>query len=212
MSTPRHRCGAGDCASKLRDSWAFAASELAHAPCESARTNPPKERHITLSEAGTYLAVAAKSRKRRRYLRRTKKPTESAASWRRKLSPANWSQHCVVAASLGCAEGPGNTMRDVTPGATEIHSRCWLGGGRGTGIQHAPFSGGNPPFLAGSTYIAAASGVCPLCTAFTRCSRPIGVRRAFSWMFIRSSVESLKLRNSSFLAQDRMDNLLKAHS
>jgi hypothetical protein len=31
-------------------------------------------------------------------------------------------------------------------------------------------------------------------------------------MFIRSSEESLKLRNSSFLAQDRMDNLLKAHT
>ena len=42
-------------------------------------------------------------------------------------------------------------------------------------------------------------------------SRPSGVRRAFLWMFIRSSEESLKLRNSSFLAQDRMDNLLKAH-
>jgi len=30
-------------------------------------------------------------------------------------------------------------------------------------------------------------------------------------MFIRSSEESLKLHNSSFLVQDRMDNLLKAH-
>jgi hypothetical protein len=30
--------------------------------------------------------------------------------------------------------------------------------------------------------------------------------------FIRSSEESLQLRNSSFLAQDRMDNLLKAHN
>jgi hypothetical protein len=31
-------------------------------------------------------------------------------------------------------------------------------------------------------------------------------------MFIRSSSEGLlKRRNSSFLAQDRMDNLLKAH-
>jgi hypothetical protein len=31
------------------------------------------------------------------------------------------------------------------------------------------------------------------------------------WTFIRSSLESLKLRNSSFLAQDRMDNLLRVH-
>jgi len=31
-------------------------------------------------------------------------------------------------------------------------------------------------------------------------------------MFIRSSEESLKLRNSSILAQARMDNLLKAHA
>jgi len=31
-------------------------------------------------------------------------------------------------------------------------------------------------------------------------------------MFIRSSRESLKPHNSSFLGRDRMDNLLKAHS
>jgi hypothetical protein len=31
-------------------------------------------------------------------------------------------------------------------------------------------------------------------------------------MFIRSSRESLKPHNSSFLGLDRMDNLLKAHS
>jgi hypothetical protein len=31
-------------------------------------------------------------------------------------------------------------------------------------------------------------------------------------MFIRSSGDLLKLRNSSVLARDRMDNLLKAHS
>jgi hypothetical protein len=30
-------------------------------------------------------------------------------------------------------------------------------------------------------------------------------------MFIRPSEESLKLPNLSFLAQDRMDNLMKAH-
>ena len=39
----------------------------------------------------------------------------------------------------------------------------------------------------------------------------VGVRRAFLCMFIRSSGESLKLRNLSFLGPDRMDNLLKAH-
>ena len=60
---------------------------------------------------------------------------------------------------------------------------------------------------------AAASGVCPPSTlARTKRSRPSGVRRAFLWMFIRSSEETLKLRNSSFLAPDRMDNLLKAHT
>jgi len=31
-------------------------------------------------------------------------------------------------------------------------------------------------------------------------------------MIIRSSEESLKIHNSSFLAQDLMDNLLKAHN
>jgi hypothetical protein len=31
-------------------------------------------------------------------------------------------------------------------------------------------------------------------------------------MFIRSSRESLKPRNSSFLGRDRMDNLMKVHS
>jgi hypothetical protein len=30
--------------------------------------------------------------------------------------------------------------------------------------------------------------------------------------FIRSSRESLKSRNSSFLGQDRVDNLMKAHN
>ena len=59
---------------------------------------------------------------------------------------------------------------------------------------------------------AAASGVCPLTMCRTKSSRPCGVRRAFLWMFIRSSGESLRSRNSSFLAQDRMDNLMKAHT
>ena len=58
---------------------------------------------------------------------------------------------------------------------------------------------------------AAASGVCPLSTPFTTRSRPSGVSRAFLWMFIRSSEESLMSRNLSFLGSDRMDNLLKAH-
>ena len=59
---------------------------------------------------------------------------------------------------------------------------------------------------------AVTSGVCPLNTCITIRSRPSGVRRAFLWMFIRSSEGLLKRRNSSFLAQDRMDNLLKAHT
>ena len=59
---------------------------------------------------------------------------------------------------------------------------------------------------------ATACGVCPPSTiARTMRSRPSGVRRAFLWMFIRFSEESLKLRNSSFLGPNRMDNLLKAH-
>ena len=41
---------------------------------------------------------------------------------------------------------------------------------------------------------------------------PRGVSRAFLCTFIRSSRESLKPRNSSFLGQDRVDNLMKAHS
>lgn len=36
--------------------------------------------------------------------------------------------------------------------------------------------------------------------------------RAFLWMFIRSSGESLRSCNSSFLPPNRMDNLLKAHT
>jgi hypothetical protein len=32
------------------------------------------------------------------------------------------------------------------------------------------------------------------------------------WMFIRSSGESLKLRNLSFPDQGRMDNLMKVHT
>jgi hypothetical protein len=35
--------------------------------------------------------------------------------------------------------------------------------------------------------------------------------RAFLCTFIRSSQESLKRRSSSFLGQDRVDNLMKAH-
>ena len=59
---------------------------------------------------------------------------------------------------------------------------------------------------------AAAFGVCPLSTWRTTRSRPFGVSRAFLWMSIRSSGESLKLRNLSFLRLDRVDNLLKAHT
>ena len=46
---------------------------------------------------------------------------------------------------------------------------------------------------------AAAFGVCPLSTWRTIRSQPFGVSRAFLWMSIRSSGESLKLRNLSFL-------------
>ena len=49
-------------------------------------------------------------------------------------------------------------------------------------------------------------------TRITIRSRPSGVSRAFLWMFIRSSEESLKSRNLSFFAQGRMDNILKAHT
>ena len=70
--------------------------------------------------------------------------------------------------------------------------------------------GGRP--CGASTGRAAASGVWPLSTCRTNRSRPIGVKRAFLWMFIRSSPRALKLRNLSFLGPDRMDNLWKAHS
>jgi hypothetical protein len=59
--------------------------------------------------------------------------------------------------------------------------------------------------------LAAVSGVCPLSTCRTNRSRPIGVKRAFLWMFIRSPPRALKLRNLSFLGPDRMD-IWKAHS
>ena len=59
------------------------------------------------------------------------------------------------------------------------------------------------------TASATASGVCPLATCRTIRSRPRGVSRAFLWMFIRSSRELLKPRNSSFLGLDRVDNLRK---
>jgi hypothetical protein len=59
---------------------------------------------------------------------------------------------------------------------------------------------------------ATASGVCPLSTCRTMRSRPRGESRAFLCTFIRSSRESLMPRNSSFLGQDRVDKLMKAHS
>jgi len=58
---------------------------------------------------------------------------------------------------------------------------------------------------------AAVSGVYPLSTDCIKRSRASGGRRAFLWMLIRSSEDSLKLLNSGFLARDRMDNLSKAH-
>jgi hypothetical protein len=39
-----------------------------------------------------------------------------------------------------------------------------------------------------------------------------GVSRAFLCTFIRSSQESLKHRTSSFLGQNRMNNLMKTHN
>src|SRR5690606_22654148 len=44
---------------------------------------------------------------------------------------------------------------------------------------------------------AAASGVCPLSTARARRSRPHGVKRAFLWTFIRSSLETEALTTSA---------------
>jgi hypothetical protein len=54
---------------------------------------------------------------------------------------------------------------------------------------------------------ATASGLCPLSICRTIRSRPRGVSWAFLCPFTRSSRESLKPRNSSFLGQDRVDNL-----
>ena len=49
-------------------------------------------------------------------------------------------------------------------------------------------------------------------TARTISSRPLGVRRALLWVFIRSPGESLRFGNISVPGPDRMDNLLKVHS
>ena len=59
---------------------------------------------------------------------------------------------------------------------------------------------------------AAASGVCPL--SICRTNKLSTMRRQAGILMDVHPVlrESLKLRNSSFLAQDRMDNLLKAHT
>ena len=48
-------------------------------------------------------------------------------------------------------------------------------------------------------------------TARTVSSRPLGVRRAFLWTFIRSSGEPLKCRYLCLSGPDRMDNVLKVH-
>jgi hypothetical protein len=52
----------------------------------------------------------------------------------------------------------------------------------------------------------------PSTTLRTIASRPLGVKGAFLWTFIWSFPGTLKLRNLSFLGQNRMDNLMKAHS
>jgi hypothetical protein len=51
----------------------------------------------------------------------------------------------------------------------------------------------------------------PSTTARTISSRPFGVKRAFLWVSIRLSSESLRFGNVSVPGQDRMDNLLKVH-
>jgi hypothetical protein len=48
-------------------------------------------------------------------------------------------------------------------------------------------------------------------TARTMASRPLGVRRALLWLFIRSPGESLAFGDISVPGPDRMDNLLKVH-
>jgi hypothetical protein len=52
----------------------------------------------------------------------------------------------------------------------------------------------------------------PSLTLRTIASRPLRVKRAFLWLFIRSLSGTLKLRNLGFLGSDQMDNLLKDHS
>lgn len=59
---------------------------------------------------------------------------------------------------------------------------------------------------------AAAAFVRPPSITFrTMASRPFGVRGAFLWVSIRCSGHRLSFDIFSFLVQDRMDNLLKAH-
>jgi len=52
----------------------------------------------------------------------------------------------------------------------------------------------------------------PRTTASTMASRPLGVRRALLWTFIRSPGVKLVCRNFSFPGSDRMNNLLKVHT
>ena len=75
---------------------------------------------------------------------------------------------------------------------------------------------GAPPLIPGE----AASDYEQLLTAVTKVMNPVDFLEKiwtrdiveFLCTFIRSSRESLKPRNSSFLGQDRVDNLMKAHS
>ena len=61
--------------------------------------------------------------------------------------------------------------------------------------------------------VAAAALLSPCSTTErTISSRPLGVRRALLWVFIRSPGESLTFGAISVLGSDRMDNLMKVHS
>jgi hypothetical protein len=112
--------------------------------------------------------------------------------WRRRASTFS-----TVAAGVGRLRRCGRELRSVNPARPSLRKRS----------NHFRTVRGQTPAAR-----AAASAVCPLSTCITTRSRPNGVSRAFLCMFIRSSEEITEVCNLSFLAQDRMDNLLKAHS
>src|SRR5258706_11105397 len=106
--------------------------------------------------------------------------------------------------------------------AAQVASGIWLGDERG--FEERSRKPSTPSALKRATHLAtvfvvvlywraAAALLMPRSTtARTMSSRPLGVRRALLWVFIRSPRESLRSGDISVPGPDRMDNLLKVHS